>query len=206
MNSGNKYYADVLTSTGGTKFRPVKYQIDTAATCNTISVNTVQLHFPATHISKSPYLLFPYGDSKSLKPVGQVDLLCERGKKYFTLTFRILSDHVMHNKPALLSGKDNQKMGLVNIHADEIHALEPKPLNHSPKYQLKPTQPTSNNSDHRCHPPQPLLKKDILNRFSSTFSGIGCLQSPVSFHTKPDIPPIQMPIHRVPICKRVRRN
>ena len=112
----------------------------------------------------------------------------------------------MHNKPALLPGKDSQKMGLVNIHADEIRALEPKPLNHSPEYQLKPTQPTSNNSDHRCPPPQLLLKEDILNCFSSTFSGIGCLQPPVLFRTKPGIPPIQMPIHRVPICKRVKEK
>ena len=161
VNSGNKYYANVLTSIGGTKFRPVKYQIDTAATCNNISVNTVQLHFPAAHQSKSPYVLFPYGDSMPLKPVGQVDILCERGKKYFTLTFQILPDHVMHNKPALLSGKDSQKMGFVNIHADEIHALEPKPFNHSPEYQLKPTQATSNNSDQRCPLPQPLLKEDV---------------------------------------------
>ena len=45
-----------------------------------------------------------------------------------------------------------------------------------------------------------------MNHFSTNFSGIGCLDPPVSFKVKSDMTPTQMPIHRVPICKRVKEK
>lgn len=200
VDSGNKYFAHVLTSSSGNKFRPIKYQIDTAATCNTISANMIQSYFPDARLIKSPYLLYPYGDSNPIRPVGQVNLLCERKRKYFTLSFQVLPDRAMANKPPLLSGKDSQQLGLVNIYADEIHAVDPKPV--------EQTQAPTTTANFSTISPlsRPLLKEDILSTYSSSFSGIGCLQPPVTFRTKPDIPPIQMPIHRVPISKRQKEK
>ena len=86
------------------KFTPVTFQIDTAATCNTLSEDTLLRLMPSMKLRKSPYLLHPYGDSQPLKPLAQIDLLCERNKRSQSLTFQILPTDVMMNKPALLSG------------------------------------------------------------------------------------------------------
>ena len=119
-NPGKKYFANILTSSTGSKFHPVKFQIDTAATCNTMSQELFNENFIHAKISKSRFLLFLYGNSTPIKPIGQVSLVCERKKKYHTLTFQILPSHVMENKPPLLSGNDSEKLGLVNIHAYEV--------------------------------------------------------------------------------------
>ena len=64
--------ASVLIFSGYGPVKPVKFQIDAAVTCNTISVGTLQSLFPAAVITRSPYLLYPYGNSKALHPIGQV--------------------------------------------------------------------------------------------------------------------------------------
>ena len=40
----------------------------------------------------------------------------------------------MENKPGLLSGKDCERMGLIKVHADEVHSLQHQ--NSPPEYQL----------------------------------------------------------------------
>ena len=199
-NPGKKYFANILTLSTGSKYHPVKFQIDTAATCNTMSQELFNENF--IHVkSNSPFLLFPYGNSTPIKPIGQVSLVFERKKKYHTLTFQILPSHVMENKPPLLSGNDSEKLGLVNIHADEVYALLCKTTS------VKSTSdntlvPHVGNFPPKC----PLNKNDVLNHFSTNFSGIGCLDPPVSFKVKSDMIPTQMPIHHVPICKRVKEE
>jgi hypothetical protein len=110
-----RYFINLQMSSTGSKFTAVKFQIDTAATSNTISATTLQ---PRATVVHAPYLLFPYGNSKPAKPLGQAELLCERENKFETLEFQILPDAVMGLKPALLSGKDSEILGLVQ--ADEV--------------------------------------------------------------------------------------
>lgn len=120
MGQGGHYFATLHISTAGHKFPYAKFQMDTAATCNTISELTVKQLFPTLHPTKSPFLLFPYGDSKLIKPLGQVDLVCKRKNKYNLLTFQILPADIMETKPALLSRKNCERMGLIKVHADEV--------------------------------------------------------------------------------------
>ena len=75
--------------------------------------------------SKSPYLLYPYGNRHPLRPLGQVKLVCQKNKLYETLTFQILPDDIMGNKPALLSGGDSERLSLVRIEADTIFSQSP---------------------------------------------------------------------------------
>ena len=98
-------------------------QIDTAATCNTMSLSTLRSFLPDADLKRSPYRLYPYGNSKPLEPEGQVDLVCERQDGYVTLTFQILPDSSIGSKPALLSGSDSERLGLITVHPDEIHSL-----------------------------------------------------------------------------------
>ena len=120
---GKRFYAYLPLSVTGSSFKQVQFQIDTAATCNTMAYKTLQSVLPEAEIKRSPYLLYPYGNSKPLQPVGQVELVCEKSNKFETLVFQILPDTVMGQKPPLLSGSDSERLGLIKIKADEIHSL-----------------------------------------------------------------------------------
>ena len=132
-------------SATGNKFPPVTSQIDTAATCNTLSEDVLLKLTPNTKLTKSPYLLHPYGDSPLLKPLGQIDLLCERNNRYEPLTFQILPRHVMMKKPALLSGSDCEALGLIIIKVHKIFSLTPAVKDSSgkraPAHQTGSSQP-----------------------------------------------------------------
>ena len=49
-----KYFVTLHTSSTGRHFHHIKFQIDTAATCNTISESTIQHKFSDAQIIKSP--------------------------------------------------------------------------------------------------------------------------------------------------------
>ena len=156
-----KYFVTLPMSATGNKFTPMTFQIDTAATYNTLSEDALLKLMPNMRLTKSPYLLHPYGDSQLLKPLGQIDLLCERNKRYESLTFQILPRDVMMNKPALLSGSDCEALGLITIKAHEIFSLtsEVKTLW---EREPPPTQPA-------CHTPIRIkatqyLKPSVLPR------------------------------------------
>ena len=49
---GHKYFAKLQLSTSGNKFQTHKFQIDTAATCNTISEDSIKRYYPEANIQK----------------------------------------------------------------------------------------------------------------------------------------------------------
>jgi len=51
-----------------------------------------KLH-PEPKLTHSPYILHLYGNSKPLKPLGKVQLLCEQQDHYQPLVFQMLPDH-----------------------------------------------------------------------------------------------------------------
>ncbi len=123
QTSGRKYFAKLSVSASGHNMKQLNFQIDTAATCNTILEATVKSKLPDAHIKYSPYLLHPYGNGPPIRPLGQVELICERPDAYHILRLQVLPDSIMANKPALLSGTDSELLGLIKINADEIHRL-----------------------------------------------------------------------------------
>ena len=131
-----RYFTNLSLSATGSAFAQVKFQIDTAATCNTISLSTLRSLLPDAEIKRSPYLLHPYGNSKPLKPEGQVELVCESQNKYETLTFQVLPGSCIGSKPALLSGRDSERLGLINVLADEIHSLPS--VDQTPSFEYRP--------------------------------------------------------------------
>ena len=122
-SQAKRYFTTLSLSTAGSTFQQAKFRINTAATCNTISHTTLRSLLPDAQINRFPYLLYPYGNSKPLQPIGQVELACEKAEKYETLVFQILPDTLMGPKPALLSGIDSQRLGLIKVQAGEIHSL-----------------------------------------------------------------------------------
>ena len=196
QNKGDKYFSTLPCSSTGNKFTNLKFQIDSAATCNTISHEVVQKHFPDIKIQISCYLLHPYGDSKPIKPIGQIKLLCEKYKKYHALPFQVLPSNIMSGKPSLLSGRDSVKMEIITINADNVYALQ----------QQSTASPTSTTAPNTKRTPlrtnTPITRQSFLEHYKDNFNGVGLLLPPVSFKVNSEITPIQMPIHRVPLSKR----
>ena len=51
-----------------------------------------------------------------------------------------------------------------------------------------------------------LTKEGLIEHYRDVFTGVGCLQHLVSFKVKDDVASVQMPIHRVPLCKREKEE
>ena len=102
----------------------------------------------------------------------------------------------MQEKPALLSGKDC--IQIVNIYPDEVYSLQPDVSNPSTRLPQNINSPFP--------PKHPLKREDITSHYSNNFSGLGCLQPPVSSKIDKSVTPIQMPSHRVPISKRLKEK
>lgn len=122
--SGDKYYANLSCSSNGLAYTNLRFQIDSAATCNTVSHDIIQKHFPDTKLQESRYLLHPYGDSRPIKPIEQITLLCEKYKKYHTVVFQVVPSNIMNGKPALLSGKECVNMRIIKINSDNVYSLQ----------------------------------------------------------------------------------
>ena len=86
-------------SATGNKFVELTFQIDTAATRNTLSEYTLLRLMPKMKLTKAPYLLYPYSNAQPLKPLGQINLLRERNRRYKTLTFQVLETSCWINQP-----------------------------------------------------------------------------------------------------------
>ena len=65
-------------------------------------------------IKPSTATLRSYGGGV-IKPVGQVELVCETQGKFHTLQFQLLNKDVMGSRPPLLSGSDCVRLGLIEI-------------------------------------------------------------------------------------------
>ena len=213
---------------------------------NTIGESNLKEKFPKVEIKKAKVFLKPYGKGPSIKPKGKVNLLCERKQKYHCLEFVVIPDEIMGDKPALLSGTDCEKLGIVKIEADEVFAVE-KQKDETDKHEVEGNENDENTNDHvvtpePCQPNKktkeskpnnvtrfplrrlpvqsrvvapkhkplptnrPLTKDDILKRYDANFRGIGKMGPPVKFKCKENVTPIQMPIHRVPISKRLKEK
>lgn len=96
-------------------------------------------HFCQIQNSNDPPTVYnPMETPNPLEPVSQVDLVCKRQNKYETLTFQVLPDSSIGCKPALMSGSDSERLGLIKVHADEIHSLSSKVENTSAEHENLP--------------------------------------------------------------------
>lgn len=138
-------------------------------------------------MSKSPYLLQPYGNTRPLRPLGQVELLCQRNNQYDTLTFQILPDDIMDNKPALLSGGDSESSGLIRIESNTDFSLSPSvTIANCNEAQDPPTsaQDTQAQEQVECN-----HIEQLHNNRPSTCNPLPSLSQPINFPAKRLLPP-----------------
>ncbi len=188
-----KFLTNIMVSSTGEDFKPLTFQVDTGSSCNTISEKMLNQLSPKPFMIPSTQKLHPYGDTTPIIPIGQVDLVVDQTGKYELLRFQVLSDDNMASKPALLCGSDSEKLGLLTVNCkvyavtsvgEEESGLEDMTDQQAPRAIGK------------------LTKDHVLKQYSEQFKGKGYMGPPVHFKLRPDVTPVQMPIHRVPLSKR----
>ena len=145
--------------------------------------------FPNVKISKTESKISTY-ESQTMKPKGQVTLVCERKGRLHTIDFLVVN--VSGDKPPLLSGRDAQALKYLTIYADETNAVKE----------------TTRNSHNLNQALGKLTSEDILNHYSNVFKP-GCgklLGSPMRIDLDPSITPVHAPTRCVPVAKLDRVN
>ena len=125
---GKKFFAKIKLSAAKNFFAWKTLQLDTASTTNTLAVDDLQTMCPAgfdihSLIKPSSAILRTYGGGV-IKPVGQVELVCETQGKFHTLQFQLLTKNVMGSQPPLLSGSDCVRLGLIEIGRNTCCSLD----------------------------------------------------------------------------------
>ena len=116
---GKNFFTAIKLSAAKNYYAWKTLQLDTASTINTVAVDDLRIMCPAGFdihglIKPSTAILRTYGGGV-IKPVGQVELVCETQGKFHTLQFQLLNKDVMGSRPPLLSGSDCVRLGLIEI-------------------------------------------------------------------------------------------
>ena len=89
----------------GTDKADIDFQIDSGATCNTVSASALHNAFPDIRLLPSRAVLRPYGNGLAIRPVGCATLVCDRQERFESLELQVVADkYMMSGKPNLLSG------------------------------------------------------------------------------------------------------
>ena len=223
---GRKFFSNLKLCVVNS-FKSVKVQLDTASTCNTLPESIAKSLIPrgtqlGDFLSPSKATLFTYSNSQ-IKPVGKLELLAETATGYHLLTFHVIRDSLVQNKPPLLSGSDCVKLGLVKIHADEIHSVMSSPVTNSPKPLRKDTPPlvsktaaeskpvermfdvsSPNSTRKQMVTPGKINLKWVLETFADVHKGLGQFGRPISFDLDPSVTPVHDAIHRQPVARHIK--
>ena len=87
-------------------------------------------------------------------------------------------------------------------HLQQLHETTASPCNPPPSASSPITIP----SNRLLPPPGQVKMEDLLVQYADTFEGLGQLGAPVHFKIDENVQPVQMPIHRIPVAKRVKEK
>jgi transposase InsO family protein len=194
----NKLFTKLALSVTGNTFRKISFQIDTAASCNTMPLDTFLLFGKRSDLHPSKSTLVSYSGN-IITPVGKVTLLVESPESFDTLDFEVVDMKDVKHKPALLGITDSLKLKLVQVDESRTYTSSSKcaetgtssidSVNREPVDQIS-------------SPGGPVSKEFILKKYGDVFTGLGDMGNPVSFTVDSSISPVHAPIHRIPVAKR----
>ena len=181
----------------------VPFQVDTAATCNTMPLDMYLKFGSVNALKPTRSTLFSYCGNP-IKPLGTITLLCEAPKKFEFVTFQVVDNKDIKTKPALLGAADSIKLELIKYDKSRVH------MSSQNKTAVATDIGCSVNNDDNCFMSSDskgnLAKDEFVVNHSESFSGLGNLGKPVSFVIDPKVHPVHAPIHRIPVAKRDHRQ
>ena len=129
--------------------KQIPFQIDSAASCNTLPSNHLT-NIPSAKISPSKTVILPCA-SPPIKPICHVTLTASKGRSTCDLTFHIINAE----QPALLGIKASKTLGVLTVNADFIRNCSTSTTQPSPMSSL-------NRDSAAGPPPAPLNTSDRI--------------------------------------------
>ena len=183
----------------------IPFQIDSAASCNTLPSKHL-FNIPWATVTPTRTVTIPYA-SPPIKPIGQTTIkACKDNTTCnLTCTFQVIDT----DQPALLSTEASKTLGVLTLNADFIR----KCTTDDPPTPMMADPPTCNDSAAGPPPIPPdtstrtwpqlgtLIMEFISKNCTTLFQGLGFLGPPVDFDLDPHVKPIHAPVHRQPISK-----
>ena len=155
--------------------KQIPFQIDSAASCNTLPSNHLT-NIPCAKISLLKTVILPYA-SPPIKPIGHVTLTASKGRSTCDLTFHIINaEH-----PALLGIKASKTLGVLTVNADFIRkcstsTTQPSPMSSLNQDSAAGPPPAPPNTSDRIWPELGTLTlKFISKNCHFIFQGLGFL-------------------------------
>jgi hypothetical protein len=177
-------------------------QVDSAATCNTLPTNLYGKLGCQEPLKPSRARIHPYSGG-AIRPVGKQSLVCEGTNNFQILDFEVIASTDIPDKPALLSGKDSERLGLITFDKNRILASSTSPVT-PPRDSGLPAihtiTDTQTNTSRKLIPGT-ITKNDLTSTYKDNFEGLGDIGKPVHLTLNPDVTPRHASVHRVPVSK-----
>jgi hypothetical protein len=195
-----KLFTQLVLSLTGDKFVKLPFQIDTAASCNTMPLDMFLSIGKQSDLRPSKSTLVSYSGNV-IKTAGKVTLLSDSSKSYDVLDFEVIDTSNMQNKPALLGMADAIKLKFVKVDEKRTYTGSSKTAEAVPKLVSSINEGTEEIKK-VSNAMGSLSKEHIVKEYSDIFKGLGCFGNPVSFTLDKSVSPVHAPIHRIPVAKR----
>ena len=114
-----KYFTWLPVSLSPEKSIKVLMQVDSAASCNTLPSSVFRKISSAALLKPSHVRIFPYS-REAIHPLGKISLPCEGVSRFETLEFQVIDSACIPGKPALISGRDSKRLGLLKFHKSRV--------------------------------------------------------------------------------------
>ena len=189
--TSGKMCVSLSLSSDGSEFQDCSFQVDSAASCNTLPPKMYNVFGGVKDLKPSHSILRTYS-GKSIKPLGKTTLLCESNMSYNLLDFEVVANSEIEDRPALLGVKDSVKLGLIKFDPLRVKAC------------TNDSQDSLHIVDDKKFLPEPLTKEVLLSTYKDSFKGLGDLGTPVSFVMNENVTAVHAPVHRIPVAKRQR--
>ena len=200
-SAAHKLYTELPLSVNGDSFTKVKFQVDTAASCNTMPYELFLKVGSHNDLCPSKSTLLSYsGDT--IKPLGRVTLLYESSDKYETLQFEVIDSKGLENRPALLGVNDSIKLKLIQFDKDRTYISTHAKAKSDSVSVIQACTGSAGTTVSHASGYLPLTEDDLRHRYCDNFKGLGKLGTHVHFEMNPSVTPVHAPVHRIPVSKR----
>ena len=197
----DKYFTWLPVSVSPEKSIKVLMQVDSAASCNTLPSSVFRKISSAAPLKPSHVRIFPYS-GEAIHPLDKVSLPCEGVSRFETLEFQVIDSACIPGKPALISGRDSKRLGLLKFHKSRVFSSTTSDVK-LPHVHLTSSNQTTLPQSAVTADLQPghLQKDQLVTLFKDNFEGLGTVGQPVRLTLDPEVPPCHAGVHRVPVAK-----
>ncbi|XP_022808732.1 uncharacterized protein LOC111345717 [Stylophora pistillata] len=197
----DKYFTWLPVSVSPDKNIKVLMQVDSAASCTTLPSSVFRKLSATAPLRPSHVKIFPYS-GEPIRPLGKVSLACEGVSHFETLEFQVIDSAYIPGKPALISGRDSKRLGLLRFHKYRVFSSPTSDVK-LPRIHLASSDQTTPLQSAATTDLQPghLQQTQLVTLYKDSFEGLGNVGQTVHLTLDPKVMPCHAGIHRVPVAK-----